>query len=100
MLKQTVRIEKPGNASWEQAAWKLRRPSPRLQAEADSLKVARTKTTLGALLAKWLPRRELDETTRMNYASQISWSRANRSSPRWISPSRSTCANCRRASTT
>ncbi|MBV9648709.1 MAG: site-specific integrase [Pseudonocardiales bacterium] len=43
----------------------------RLQAEADSLRVARTKSTLGALLDRWLPQHELDPTTRMNYESQI-----------------------------
>ncbi len=30
----------------------------RLLAEADSLKVARTKSTLGALLDRWLPQHE------------------------------------------
>lgn len=43
----------------------------RLQTEADSLKVARTKATLGALLDRWLPQHEVDPTTRMNYESQI-----------------------------
>lgn len=43
----------------------------RLQAEADSLKVARMKSTLGALLDRWLPQHEVDPTTRMNYESQI-----------------------------
>lgn len=43
----------------------------RLQAEADSLKVARTRATLGALLDRWLPQHEVDPTTRMNYESQI-----------------------------
>lgn len=38
----------------------------RLQSEADELKVARTKATLEALLDKWLPQHEIDETTRMN----------------------------------
>jgi hypothetical protein len=32
---------------------------------------ARTKSTLGALLDRWLPQHEVDPTTRMNYESQI-----------------------------
>jgi integrase len=43
----------------------------RLLAEADSLRVARTRATLGALLDRWLPEHEVDETTRMLYESQI-----------------------------
>ena len=43
----------------------------RLQVEADSLKAARTKSTLGGLLERWLPQHEVDPTTRMNYESQI-----------------------------
>jgi integrase len=42
-----------------------------LRREADSLKVARTKSTFGALLDRWLPQHELDATTRMNYESII-----------------------------
>ncbi|MCA1677372.1 MAG: site-specific integrase, partial [Actinobacteria bacterium] len=43
----------------------------KLLAEADSLKIARTRSTIGALLDKWLPQHEIDATTRMNYESQI-----------------------------
>jgi integrase len=43
----------------------------RLQAEADSLKVARTKATVGALLERWMQQHEIDPTTRMTYESQI-----------------------------
>jgi integrase len=43
----------------------------RLQGEADKLRVARTKSTVGALLERWLVQHELDSTTRMNYESQI-----------------------------
>lgn len=46
---------------------KPRRSSLGLQAEADSLKVARTKATFDALLDRWLAQQELDATTRMNY---------------------------------
>jgi integrase len=72
VLKESVPIEKPGNKRSEDAAWKeAEKVLTRLQAEADAFKVARTKATLGALLDKWLPQHELDETTRMNYASHI-----------------------------
>jgi hypothetical protein len=43
----------------------------RLQAEADSLKVGRTKATVGALLERWMEQQEIDPTTRMNYEAQI-----------------------------
>jgi integrase len=69
VLKYTVPVEKPGNERSEREAWKeAEKVRTRLQAEADSLKVARTKATLSALLDRWLPQHELDETTRMNYA--------------------------------
>ncbi|MGH4007005.1 MAG: hypothetical protein ACRDTH_02335 [Pseudonocardiaceae bacterium] len=72
VLVDSVPIEKPGNERSERVAMredeKLR---TRLLAEADSLKVARTKSALGALLDRWLPQHEVDPTTRMNYESQI-----------------------------
>ena len=37
----------------------------RLQAEADALKVGRTKATVGALLERWMAQHEIDPTTRM-----------------------------------
>jgi hypothetical protein len=43
----------------------------RLQAEADSLKVGRTKATVGALLERWMAQHEIDPTTRMTYDAQI-----------------------------
>src|SRR4051812_40620561 len=43
----------------------------RLQAEADGLKVARTKATVGALLERWMAQHEIDPTTRMTYEAQI-----------------------------
>jgi integrase len=43
----------------------------RLQAEADSLKVGRTKSTVGALLERWMAQHEIDPTTRMTYDAQI-----------------------------
>jgi hypothetical protein len=36
----------------------------RLQAEADSLKAARTSSPVGTLLDRWLPQHERDTTTR------------------------------------
>lgn len=43
----------------------------RLQSEADTLKVARTKATVGALLDRWMAQHEIDATTRMTYEAQI-----------------------------
>jgi integrase len=43
----------------------------KLPADADTLKVARTKSTVSALLERWISQHELDSTTRMNYESQI-----------------------------
>jgi hypothetical protein len=43
----------------------------RLQAEADALKVGRTKATVGALLERWMEQHEIDPTTRMTYDAQI-----------------------------
>lgn len=43
----------------------------RLQAEADSLKVGRTKAPVGALLERWMEQHEIDPTTRMTYDAQI-----------------------------
>jgi integrase len=72
VLVESVAIEKPGNERSERAAMnEAERTRTRLLAEADSLKVARTKSTLGALLDRWLPQHEVDLTTRMNYESQI-----------------------------
>ena len=48
-------------------ARKPRRSGTKLQGEADTLKVARTKSTFGALLDRWLPQHEVDPTTRMTY---------------------------------
>lgn len=71
-LKETVPVEPPGDRKTEQAAYKkAQKVLTRLQGEADSLKIARTKSTFGALLDRWLPNHELDPTTRMNYESMI-----------------------------
>lgn len=68
VLVESVPIEKPGNERSERAAQKAAdKVRTKLQGEADSLKVARTKSTFGALLDRWLPQHELDATTRMTY---------------------------------
>ncbi|MFF5985975.1 hypothetical protein [Prauserella flavalba] len=55
MLVESVRIEKPGNERSERAARKeAEKALTKLQGEADELKVARTKSTFGALLDRWL----------------------------------------------
>jgi integrase len=71
-LVESVAIENPGNERSERAAMReAEKLRTKLLAEADSLKVARTRSTIGALLDKWLPQHEVDATTRMNYESQI-----------------------------
>ncbi|MBB3049413.1 integrase [Prauserella isguenensis] len=72
VLVESVSIEKPGNERSERAARKeAEKVLTRLQNEADELKVARTKSTFGALLDRWLAQHEVDATTRMNYESAI-----------------------------
>ncbi len=67
---ESVPIENPGNERSERAAMNAaEKIRTRLLAEADSLKIARTKSTVGALLDRWLPQHEIDPTTRMNYES-------------------------------
>lgn len=72
VLTESVPIERPGNERSERAALKeAEKARTRLQGEADSLKVARTKSTFGALVDQWLPQAEIDPTTRMNYEWMI-----------------------------
>jgi len=72
MLVESVVIEKPGNERSERTAMReAEKLRTKLLAEADTLKVARTRSTIAALLDKWLPQHEVDPTTRMNYESQI-----------------------------
>lgn len=72
MLVESVPIEKPGHERSERAASKeADKVLTRLQNEADELKVARTKSTFGTLLGRWLSQHEVDTTTRMNYESAI-----------------------------
>lgn len=72
ILTDSVPIEILGNDRSERealkAAEKLR---TRMLADADELKVARTRATVGALLERWMAQHEIDPTTRMTYESQI-----------------------------
>lgn len=54
-----------------QALKDAERRRTKLLAEADELKVARTRATVGALLGRWMAQHEIDATTRMTYESQI-----------------------------
>lgn len=68
VLVESVPIDKPGNDRSERAAFKeAEKVRARLLSEADSLRVARTKSTFGALLDRWFPQHEVDDTTRMTY---------------------------------
>lgn len=71
MLVDNVEIEGQGDGAERvayRAAEKLR---TKLLSDADELKVARTKATVGALLERWMQQHEIDPTTRMTYESQI-----------------------------
>ncbi len=60
VLVESVAIDKLGSVRSERTALKeAEKVRTRLLAEADSLKVARTKSTLGALLDRWLPQHEV-----------------------------------------
>ncbi|MGE3796010.1 MAG: tyrosine-type recombinase/integrase [Dehalococcoidia bacterium] len=72
ILVDSVPIEKPGNERSERAALKeAEKLRTKLLADADALKVGRTRATVEALLERWLEQHEVDPTTRMNYESQI-----------------------------
>ncbi len=72
ILVDSVPIEIPGNARSERAAMKeAEKLRTKLLADADALKVARTKATVGALLERWMAQHQIDPTTRMTYEAQI-----------------------------
>jgi integrase len=72
VLVGSVPIEVPGTARAERAAIKeAEKLCAKLLADADALKVARTKATVGALLERWMAQHEIDPTTRMTYEAQI-----------------------------
>jgi hypothetical protein len=62
VLSETVPIAADAKAARERTERDVRREADklltRLQVDADSLKAARTKPTLGALLDRWLPQAE------------------------------------------
>lgn len=62
------RITLQGTAANLREAEKLR---TKLLAEADSFRSARTRATLGYLLDRWLPRHDIDPTTRRTYEGYI-----------------------------
>lgn len=68
---ESVPIEGAGERA-ERAAYKeAEKLRTRLLADADDLKVARTRATIGALLKRWMAQHEIDPTTRMTYEAQI-----------------------------
>jgi integrase len=76
VLYETVPIPeartKPARERADREAYKeAQKVLSRLQADADALKVARTRSTVGALLERWMAQHEIDPTTRMTYEAQI-----------------------------
>jgi hypothetical protein len=62
------RLTLQGTAPTPREAEKLR---TRLLADANSYRAARTRASLGYLLARWLPQHDIDETTRKTYGTLI-----------------------------
>jgi integrase len=71
VLVDSVPIEGSGERAERAAYREAEKLRTKLLADADSLKVARTKATVGALLERWMQQHEIDPTTRMAYESQI-----------------------------
>lgn len=72
ILVDSVMTETPGNARAEREAMKAaEKLRTKLLSDADELKVARTTSTVEALLERWMQQYEIDPTTRMTYESQI-----------------------------
>ena len=71
VLVDSVEIEGQGERAERAAYREAEKLRTKLLAEADGLKVARTKATVGALLERWMEQHEIDPTTRMTYESQI-----------------------------
>ena len=68
ILTDSVIIERPGNGRSERAAFKeAEKRRTTLLSEADELRVARTRTTVGALVERRISQHETDATTRMTY---------------------------------
>jgi integrase len=71
ILVDSVPIEGPGEKAERAAYREAEKIRTRLLTDADELKVARTKATVGALLERWMAQHEIDPTTRMTYEAQI-----------------------------
>jgi integrase len=71
VLVDSVEIEGQGERAERAAYREAEKLRTKLLADADALKVARTKATVGALLERWMAQHEIDPTTRMTYESQI-----------------------------
>ena len=71
MLVDSVAIEGQGERAERAAYREAEKRRTKLLSDADELKVARTKATVGALLERWMQQHEIDPTTRMTYESQI-----------------------------
>ncbi|GAA3250856.1 site-specific integrase [Pseudonocardia petroleophila] len=71
VLVDSVEIEGQGDRAERAAYREAEKLRTKLLADADALKVARTKATVGALLERWMAQHEIDATTRMTYESQI-----------------------------
>jgi len=72
ILTDSVVIERPGNSRSERVASKeAEKRRTKLLADADELRVAWTRTTVGALVERWMSQHEIDSTTRMTYEAQV-----------------------------
>ena len=71
VLVESVEIEGQGERAERVAYREAEKLRTKLLSDADELKVARTKATVGALLERWMQQHEIDPTTRMTYESQI-----------------------------
>ena len=72
VLVDSVAIEGQGERAERAAYREAEKRRTKLLSDADELKVARTKATVGALLERWMQQHEIDPTTRMTYESQLS----------------------------
>jgi len=71
VLVDSVAIEGRGERVDRAAYREAEKLRTKLLSDADELKVARTKATVGSLLERWMQQHEIDPTTRMTYESQI-----------------------------
>lgn len=71
VLVDSVPIEGQGEKAERAAYREAEKIRTKLLTDADELKVARTKATVGALLERWMVQHQIDPTTRMTYEAQI-----------------------------